>query len=276
MIRNKKDTPEGITQQQLAIPTDGNLALQPSDLLPGDVLLYRPRSPNVVQRAISSATGSPYTHAAIYLGAGIIAESGVPFGVTRSALQDSLHGSDCIGVLRSQLGFGGDRPNKLNEFVGAVMAHNRFYDFVAAATFSKRSVDYFANQLEFVRKNYGKVTSHEEFAEQSFFCSAFVVACYAVVGVIGETAQVAYQPNNFSPGHLGEDPTFGWLLGYLIPEGGAIPPMTRSPPRRRYGVIVWPLVGGEGNNTAPPASIFRTRWFELSRSSSGTYAMKSP
>jgi hypothetical protein len=85
------------------------------------------------------------------------------------------------------------------------------------------SKDHFDNQLDFIRKNYGKVTSHDEFAEQSFFCSAFVVACYTVVGIIGDSAQVAYQPDNFSPGQLHQDPTFGWLLGFLVPEGGSVP-----------------------------------------------------
>jgi hypothetical protein len=224
MIGNNKEPTESVLDAESTNSSNSDLVLQPSDLLPGDLLLYLPRSPNVIQQRISSATGSPYTHSAIYLGSGLIAESGVPFGVTKSALTDSMQGNQCIAVLRSQLGFGGERPRKLNEFVAAVLENRKFYNLIAVARFPKRSAEYFANQLEFVRENYGKVTSHEEFAEQSFFCSAFVVACYAVVGIIGETAQAAYQPNNFSPGHLGEDPTFGWLLGYLVPEGGAFPP----------------------------------------------------
>jgi hypothetical protein len=40
---------------------------------------------------------------------------------------------------------------------------------------------------------------------------------------MGETAQVAYQPDFFAPGHLLDDPSFGWLLGCLIPEGGSLP-----------------------------------------------------
>jgi hypothetical protein len=89
---------------------------------------------------------------------------------------------------------GGGRPRKLNEFVAAVLENRKFYNLIAVARFPKRSAEYFANQLEFVRENYGKVTSHEEFAEQSFFCSALVVACYAVVGIIGETARVPPRP----------------------------------------------------------------------------------
>ena len=132
-----------------------------------------------------------------------------------------MQGNQCIAVLRSQLGFGGERPRKLNEFVAAVLENRKFYNLIAVARFPKRSAEYFANQLECVRENYGKVTSHEEFAEQSFFCTAFVVACYAVVGIIGETAQAAYQPNNFSPGHLGEDPTSDGSWAILCQKVGS-------------------------------------------------------
>jgi len=48
------------------MPADCLLLIQPDNLLPGDVLLYRPRVPNLVQKAISSATDSQYTHAAIW------------------------------------------------------------------------------------------------------------------------------------------------------------------------------------------------------------------
>lgn len=35
--------------------------------------------------------------------------------------------------------------------------------------------------------------------------------------------QVAYPPNVISPGDLHRDPTFGWVLGYIIPNGANIP-----------------------------------------------------
>jgi hypothetical protein len=223
MIGNSKESLETNPGGESAAASDSELILQPSVLMPGDVLLYRPRNPNILQQSISEATGGPYTHASIYLGDNIIAESRVPLGVIKTALKDSIQGNQCIAVLRSQYGFGGDRSRKLNEFVAAVLERRKFYNLIAVANFKKHSAEYFDNQLEFVRKNYGKVTSHEEFAEQSFFCSAFVVACYAVVGIIGENAQAAYKPNFFSPGHLYQDSTFGWLLGYLLPDGGSIP-----------------------------------------------------
>ena len=198
-----------------------SLLLTPSDLLPGDVLLYRPSCPNVVQKKISSATQSPYTHAAIYIGDGLISELVAwprLIGVRKHTLEEFLQGSRCVGVLRSQLGFGGDRPDKLNKFIDAVCDNRKFYNLVAVVNFRRRSKEYFEDQLEFIRNNYGKVAAREKFETQSFFCSAFVVASYTVVGIIGESAQVAYPPEFFSPAGLYRDPTFGWLLGYLLPS----------------------------------------------------------
>ena len=70
---------------------------------------------------------------------------------------------------------------------------------------------------------FGKVTSKEEFARQSYFCSALVVACYTISGVIEGSAEAAYPPDVFSPADLYRDPTFGWFLGYLARDADSIP-----------------------------------------------------
>lgn len=93
-----------------AIPPDCPLLIQPNDLLPGDVLLYRPGAPNLVQKAISSATDSPYTHVAIFLGNGLVADSMFPGGVRKRDLKESLEGSLCVAVLRTQLVFSAVEP----------------------------------------------------------------------------------------------------------------------------------------------------------------------
>ena len=223
MTGDNKDSSKSDSGGEFTAPPDGDLILKPSELLPGDVLLYRSSNGKFLQRKISEATGSPYTHAAIYLGEGLVAESNFPSGVGKNPLEDSIKGCRCVAVLRSQAGFDRDRQRKLNEFVDAVIDQDKFYNLIAVAGFGKASKEYFDNQLEIVRNNYGKVTSNEEFAKQSFFCSAFVVACYAVVGIIDPTAQIAYLPKAFSPGGLYQDPTFGWLLGFLVPDGGSVP-----------------------------------------------------
>ena len=91
------------------------LVLGISDLLPGDVLLYRARCQNAVQKRISLVTNSPYTHAAIYIGGDEIAESVAwpcLVGVRKTTVKKSIGKSQCVGVLRSQAGFGHDRPTK--------------------------------------------------------------------------------------------------------------------------------------------------------------------
>lgn len=204
-------------------PSDGSLIISVADLLPGDVLLYRAIRQKLHQQKISEVTDSPYTHAAMFLCDGLVAEANFPHGVAKQPVEQSINRSGCVAVLRSQLGFAGNRPRQLNAFVDTVLANGRFYDLIGAGNFGKATKQHGEDQLDFIRRNYGKVTSIDEFANQRFFCSAFVVACYSVVGVIAPSAQVAYVPNMFSPGSLYQDPTFGWFLGYLVPEGGFVP-----------------------------------------------------
>ncbi len=197
--------------------------LSPDDLLPGDVLLYRPKKPNFVQRKIAEATDGPYTHAAIYLGDGQVAESVPPAGVRRRALTETMNEVEHVAVKRSQCGFSDVRPEKLATFVDETIGAGRFYDFVGAARLPDAYEKYRSNEIDILRQSYGAVRTAEEFAKDAFFCSALVVACYSVVGIVGETAQPIFQPKTFSPTRLYEDVTFGWLLGHIVPEGEAAP-----------------------------------------------------
>lgn len=199
-----------------------NMRLVPTDLLPGDILLYRPATPDRANQRIMTAINSPYTHAAIFLGDGKIAESLIPDGVAISDVVDSLHGSLCVGVVRTQMGFGGTRQIKLHEFVKAVIAQGLPFHKSALIHFQQASSSFFDQQLEIIRENFGKSASAEELAARAYFCSGFITACFEAVGIIDESAQVAYPPEFFSPAHLYEDSTFGWVLGYLMPGGGAV------------------------------------------------------
>lgn len=202
---------------------DHLLSLKPEDLLPGDILLFRWSEPDSLARRISAGSGSPYTHAAIYVGDGMIAESVSPEGVVENALAEAICESECVGVLRSQLGFNGERPAALASFVTSVIAEGKPFHRHALVSFTDESRDFFDNALERVRDNYGQVATSAELAARSYFCSGFVVACLQAVGLIGDSAQIAYPPAYFSPAHLHSDPTFGWLLGFLLPPGGSVP-----------------------------------------------------
>ena len=88
MIDDNKKFSESDLGGEFIIPPDSDLILMPSELLAGDVLLYRSGNGKIHQQKISEATGSPYTHAAIYLGSGLVAEFNFPLGVAKRALED--------------------------------------------------------------------------------------------------------------------------------------------------------------------------------------------
>ena len=99
------------------------------------------------------ATNSPYTHAAIYIGGDEIAESVAwpcLVGVRKTTAEKSIVKSQCAGVLRSQAGFGHDRPTKLADFVGSVLQRKKFYNLITAGDFETASKEYFTNHLEFI------------------------------------------------------------------------------------------------------------------------------
>jgi hypothetical protein len=62
---------------------------------------------------------------------------------------------------------------------------------------------------------------HRALLIEKLFCSAFVVACYSVVGIIGESAQVAYQPHYVGPRAFAWRPLF-WLGSWILSAQGRI------------------------------------------------------
>ena len=215
MITERKTADHTAPANPSDLPSE--LLLQGTDLRAGDILLHRPKMPNLTQQLISKKTGSPYTHASICLGENRQAEFVWPeFEVNSISPLDQA--TACIAVLRSQMVFGAERVRKLREFAAAVKGVG--YNFQGALALPKTSTRFFDNQLEVISREFGQYRCIEEFQQRSYFCSSFVVACYSVVEIIDKSAQVAYPPDAFSPGHLYADATFGWLLGYLLPPGG--------------------------------------------------------
>jgi hypothetical protein len=206
----------------MPLAQDGS-SLRYTDLRAGDVLLYCPKEPGLHQQIISQVSDSPYTHAAIYLGEGIVAEALTRGGAQKNPLSSALKGASHVGVLRSQAGFGSERAAQLNEFIDQVIENGRLYDFQGALAWQRANRNFLASQMEYIARHYGEFKTNEEMAKSEFFCSALIVACFTAVGIIGETAQVAYPPDVTAPGGLYADPTFGWFLGFLVPEGNSVP-----------------------------------------------------
>jgi uncharacterized protein YycO len=201
----------------------GEHCLTFADLQAGDILLCCPQTPDRLQQSIADATASPYTHAAIVLGNGEIGEAVFPDGVVRSPVESALDGAAHVGVLRSQMIFTPKRVKKLNEFIDAVVESGERYNLRDARNWENNKNEFLAGQMEHIARHYGEFKLSDEMAKAAYMCSSLIVACFAAVGIIDEKAQCAFPPPTFAPANLHDGTTFGWTLGYLVPEGSSVP-----------------------------------------------------
>jgi hypothetical protein len=225
-VGRPKSTKRKTIKTKLANPLPADqlegLIIEMASLLPGDILLFHSYAQKKPAKKISKVTESPYTHAAIYIGHGQLAEAVVPKIQIRSLTDADLKGQR-IGVLRSQLGFADNRARRVRQFVEALVAQDAKYDFRGALSFQGAHKTFYEDILNEISKNYGKSKPATALSKRCYFCSALVVASYIAAEIIDGTAQVAYPPDVISPGDLHRDPAFGWFLGYLIEEGATIP-----------------------------------------------------
>ncbi|MEP4987386.1 MAG: hypothetical protein ABJV68_06805 [Paracoccaceae bacterium] len=196
--------------------------LELGDLLVGDILLHQPTKPKMHQKKISKASGSPYTHASIYIGNDLVLEANPPKVRIRN-LKESLTSEGIIGVLRTQIVFSSDRVEKLQEFAETLIQNGAGYDLSGAFSYTKTRSEYIGNQLAILSESLSTEIESNQFNNRSYFCSALVVACYCVVGIIDESAFPAYPPDIHAPGDLLNDITFGWVLGYIDIGGAGLP-----------------------------------------------------
>lgn len=226
-MRNKEEPAD--TSKRQNDENDAYSRVTIDRLLPGDVLLHCSASPTKVQKEIIKRTSGPYIHASIYLGDKFIAEACLP-KIQKVCLVSPKKEEGHIAVLRHQLGFDGPRPGKLLQFIEALIANGSRYDVRGAIKNPSEHQRFFDQYLGNIEKGYGISQTTDELEKRSYFCSALVVACLHVAGVIGESAQVAYPPDVFSPSDLLSDPTFGWLLGFIHADDYIVP--TDDPARK--------------------------------------------
>ena len=200
----------------------GPSVIASSKLRPGDILLHYRSSRKLQTKLIEAATNSPYTHASIYLGEGHVAEASPP-KVRKVTLEDAIEADSHIAVFRSQCGFDSARVSTLNSFIDELTDKSTWYDIRIIAGFNKRRQQHVDNQLEKLADYFSKNAPPNDYVNRVYFCSALVVACYCVVGIIDSSATTIYTPDIYSPGALAEDPTFGHIVGYLADVGYQIP-----------------------------------------------------
>ena len=193
------------------------------DLRPGDIFLYYHAFWNPIGQIIKWKTGSPYTHASIYLGDGEIAEA-TPPKIRKSTVQEALKNCRYIAVFRSQCGFYDDRTTKLRDFIDRLIQNNSKYDLPGtwAIRNDKRKTNHQIISTELLVDFFESVSIPKDRTKNTFFCSALVASCYCEVGIIEPSAEVLLKPELYSPIGLSQEPAFGYVFGYLLKDGDTI------------------------------------------------------
>lgn len=208
--------------------------IKKSDVRAGDVLLCRGKTDGVllgpyIRREIASATGSPYTHAAIATSKVEIADARVTQGVTIRPLDDLVKESTLVAVFRTHPGLWTTQTlDELRDFAAALHAlnagynHRPFWKWVPMPA-AKRREAWAAKQSDHLASLTDELTRYFEgelvtppSSYRRYFCSEFVVACFIHCGLIQPSAAIVFRPDVHSPGDLAQDSIFGFFVGYLL------------------------------------------------------------
>jgi hypothetical protein len=196
---------------------DHRYALKREDLKPGDILLYRAQKKSIVSSIIRWWTGSPYSHAAIYLGDGKILEALFP-RIKINPLKIQRGGY--IGIVRSQYEFGPERVEVLHDFANQLVKNKARYDTLGVLQFIGIKSNVYRDNIAAVLAGAADIRGD---ARTRYFCSALVARTYCIVGIADESAWSIFLGSLKSPGDIPLDINFGWFLGYLIPPGTTVP-----------------------------------------------------
>ena len=174
-------------------------AIKREDLNPGDILLYRTKNKSIASAIIRWWTGSPYSHAAIYLGGGKILEALVP-GIKINPLKIQRGGY--IGVIRSQLGFGPERQQILRDFADQLVKNNARYDLRGVLQFVGINSKVYQDNIDAILSGAANIHGNER---TRYFCSALVARIWCIVGIADESAWFLFLRDLISPGDIQGD-----------------------------------------------------------------------
>lgn len=185
--------------------------LQISDLEVGDVLLAYSQ---MTKEQVSESTSSEYSHAAIYLGEGLVGEADVR-GVKKSKIEFLLDSYDHISILRLNGYWGDNAAVRLNKLIDHLVDSNVGFDFDGIREFEDMRASH-NSLLQGILEEFfsGGIVLYDRLRD-SYFCSGLVVAAYSHVGIIQGGLRLVITPETMSPGDLIREPSFGSFVGYI-------------------------------------------------------------
>jgi len=194
----------------------------------GDILLCKTDATFApVGKAITRATKSEYTHAAICVDPYTVAESVLYSGVRKTSVQELLKRYAHVAVFRQPDAWASvDRLQALNLFIDSVIASGAKYNLEGVATFKQRSEAHQLSLTAQLRVFFQGSSAPAPIVKGNYFCSELVADCYVATGFVQPSAAVVYRSDVTSPGALGRDATFGTFFGYASANEKYVVPAT--------------------------------------------------
>ncbi len=181
------------------------------DLKSGDILLC---SSSQTSEKINELTDSDYSHAAIYLGKGKIAES-ASGGVRIVLISSLLKEYDHLAVLRNPYIWNERRLKELRRFIDKAINNSASFNRIGMGKYAERKEQHSGSGPERLDKYFeGKLPAIEH-DRSTYFCSELVVAAFLSIGAIDQSAAVVITPEVFSPGDVAKEAVFGVFIGYI-------------------------------------------------------------
>lgn len=185
--------------------------LKEKELVPGDVILCC--SAMTSDKAYQE-TDSNYSHAAIHISGGEIAESSCK-GVAITSVANLLDNYDHIAVLRNPYIWEGNRIDKLRNFVEKAVEDKASFNTIGIGKYQSRKSQHSISELQRLEQYFKGKLPEIEAERGTYFCSELVVASFLAIGVIDQSAAVVITPEVFSPGDIAKEATFGAFAGYI-------------------------------------------------------------
>lgn len=189
--------------------------IQAQEIQTGDVLLCVLQGRMAEKVEIN--TCSKYTHAGICYSEDEIVDMTIE-GIQKNKISEFIADAEYVAVFRNPYIWGGDRIEKLRQFLDAAITQGVKYDKRGVYTFTDRKAEHQWNVHEKILEYFENGLQPDDHKKQKYVCSELIVASFIEIGAIDTSASVFYKPDTYSAGDLSRDPTFGHFVGYLTSE----------------------------------------------------------
>lgn len=185
--------------------------LSACDLRAGDVLLHEPGRPTWYEKGIALGTGSPFTHASIYLGENTIAEARLSV-VRTCSVRSPIKRDKTLVVLRQAPELTEVQVDMLRAFVANALKRGARFDFAFPVTYLRS---------RFVSKFAKAPASSEPLGPlqpancHKYFCVSFIVDAYCAMGLIDQSERHLYRLGRHAAVDLLTDRKFGQVVGQI-------------------------------------------------------------